>query len=86
MPESHWHEHRADAFAAVDISARAAFMADDAGDVRKGQGSTHLDKGTFAERFFDPAFDAAMGLLDVTQKPVDARRRMSGCAGRPTPA
>src|SRR5262245_42947253 len=50
------------AFAPVDMSAGEASMGNDASDVRKGQGSTQIDKTAFAarfrHRFYDPAFDA----------------------------
>ena len=58
-------------------------MDDDASDVRKGQGSTHIDKTAFAERFrqrfFDPAFDAVepeIGrLIDLAWEAYDGSRK-----------
>jgi multimeric flavodoxin WrbA len=58
-------------------------MGDDAGDVRKGQGSTHIDKTAFAERFrrrfHDPAFDAAQPeigrLIDLAWEAYDGYRK-----------
>ena len=58
-------------------------MGDDASDVRKGQGSTHIDKAEFArrfrQRFHDPAFDAAAPeigrLIDVAWEAYDGYRK-----------
>ena len=58
-------------------------MGDDASDVRKGQGSTHIDKTEFARRFrhrfHDPAFDAAAPeigrLIDLAWEAYDGYRK-----------
>jgi multimeric flavodoxin WrbA len=75
------NERRAVAFAAVDMSAGEASMSDD--DVRKGQGSTHIDKTEFARRFrhrfYDPAFDAVAPeigrLIDLAWEAYDGSRK-----------
>ena len=58
-------------------------MSNDASDVRKGQGSTHIDKSEFARRFrhrfYDPAFDAVAPeigrLIDVAWEAYDGYRK-----------
>ncbi|HET6159670.1 MAG TPA: flavodoxin family protein [Dongiaceae bacterium] len=58
-------------------------MADNASDVRKGQGSTHVDKteftARFRKRFYDPAFDAAQAeigrLSDLAWDGYDSYRK-----------
>ena len=58
-------------------------MGDDASVVRKGQGSTHIDKTAFAarfrQRFHDPAFDAVepeIGrLIDLAWEAYDGYRK-----------
>ena len=58
-------------------------MGDDASDVRKGQGSTQIDKTEFARRFrhrfYDPAFDAAAPeigrLIDLAWEAYDGYRK-----------
>jgi multimeric flavodoxin WrbA len=58
-------------------------MGDDASDVRKGQGSTQIDKAQFAarfrQRFYDPAFDAAAPeigrLIDLAWEAYDGYRK-----------
>jgi len=62
------------------MSADEASMSD---DVRKGQGSTHIDKAEFARRFrhrfYDPAFDAAAPeigrLIDLAWEAYDGYRK-----------
>ncbi len=58
-------------------------MGDDASDVRKGQGSTQIDKSEFARRFrhrfYDPAFDAVAPeigrLIDLAWDAYDGYRK-----------
>src|SRR5688572_14749028 len=65
------------------MSAGEASMGDDASDVRKGQGSTHIDKTEFArrfrQRFHDPAFDAVQPeigrLIDLAWEAYDGSRK-----------